>query len=84
MLYDENNLEPNLKDELKKHAGFLKIAQHHLPARIKVHLYVVKAMIINSIHLFGKFEPFLFIECGEKNQFSEKFKIDSIEPLIGK
>ena len=83
MLYDEKTLSSHLKEELKRNGGFLKIAPHSLPNRIKVHVYVVKALIMNPIHLFGKYEPFLFVECGH-NQFTEKFKNDSVEPLIGK
>ncbi|RMZ95737.1 otoferlin-like isoform X2 [Brachionus plicatilis] len=83
MLYDEKNLSEDVAQYLSMNGGFLKRMPPNLPVKLKVHLYIVKVSIVNPIHLIGKFEPFICIQNGD-NQIEEKFKNDSIEPLIGK
>ena len=83
MLYDEETLDDNLKDFLLSNGGFLKKMPPNLPIKVKVHVYIVKISMVNSINLIGKFEPFIHLEFG-KTELTEKFKNNSIEPLIGK
>lgn len=83
MLYNEQKLTSEITNFLNVNGGFLKKMPPNLPIKVKVHVYVIKVSIVNPIHLIGKFEPFICLENGE-NEISEKFKNDSIEPLIGR
>jgi hypothetical protein len=83
MLYDENELAYDMKNFLKLNGGFLKRLPSNLPTRVKVNVYIIKISIINSMHFIGKFDPYINLECGDL-KLTEKFKTDSVEPLIGK
>lgn len=84
MLYDESKLTPDLKNYVNQNGGFLKKKSPNLPIKVKVHVYIIKASILNPIHLDSKFNPIITAEYGEQRLPEEKIKNDSIEPLIGK
>ncbi len=84
ILYDESNLTSELKSYNNQNGGFLKRKSPNLPIKLKVHVYVIKASILNPIHLDNKFDPFILIEYGDQKLTEEKIKNDSVEPLIGK
>jgi hypothetical protein len=84
MLYDEEKLSLELSNYLNINGGFLKKTPSNAPIKIKCHVYIIKVSIINPIHLIGKFDPYICIECGDEIELTEKIKTDSIEPLIGK
>jgi len=84
MIYDEHLLTNDLKSYLNQNGGFLKKKSPNLPMKLKVHIYIIKASILNPIHLDSKFDPFILIEYGNEKLAEEKIKNDSIEPLIGK
>jgi hypothetical protein len=83
MLYDESELSGDLKNFLYTNGSFFNRLPSNLPTRIKVHVYIIKISIINSMHFIGKFDPYISLECGDL-KLTEKFKTDSVEPLIGK
>ena len=83
MLYDEETLNESLNNFLSSNGGFLKKMPPNLPVKVKVHVYVVKISMLNSINLAGKFEPYILLEYGQ-TEVKEKFKNNSVEPLIGK
>lgn len=83
MLYDEKNLSEDVAQYLSMNGGFLKRMPPNIPVKLKVYLYIIKVSIVNPLHLVGKFEPYICIQNGDK-KIEEKFKNDSIEPLIGK
>lgn len=84
MLYDESKLTNDLKSYLTQNGGFLKRKSPNLPVKVRVHLYIVKASILNPIHLDSKFDPIILVEYGNQKLTEEKIKNDSMEPLIGK
>ncbi len=84
MLYDEDKLNEELTNFLNSNGGFLKKMPTNIPVKVKVYVYIIKVSILNPLHLIGKFEPFIQLDCGETEIKTEKFRTNSIEPLIGK
>ena len=84
MLYDEADLDFTLsKNLLDTNGGFLKKIPPNLPIKVKVHVYIVKISMINSLHLDDKFESYIHLEFGKK-EIKEKVKNNSVEPLVGR
>lgn len=84
LLYDEEKLDNELANYLNTNGGFLKKIPSNAPIRVKCHVYIIKVSIINPIHLIGKFDPYIYIECGDSVEQTEKIKTDLIEPMVGK
>ena len=83
MLYDQDSLSDDLNNFLNVNGGFLNRLPWNMPCRCKIHVYIIKVSIVNSIHFIGRFDPYISLECGDV-KLTETFKVDSVEPLIGK
>lgn len=83
MLYNDEQLDHNLRNFLNINGGFLRKMPPNVSVKVKIHCYIIKTSIFNPIHFMGKFEPYLFLECGS-TQINEKFKNDSIETFVGR
>ncbi len=86
LLYDETALNLNLKNMLDIKGGFLKNTPPNLPIKIKVHVYILKISVINSIGLIGNnsLQPKICLNYGSHELKLENIKIKSMESLIGK
>jgi hypothetical protein len=84
MLYDENELDNEEKIFMTKNGGFLKNMASNGEVQVRVHVYIIKASIINPF-VTPKSERTISLDFGGKNVITEKLPYSrSNEPLIGK
>jgi hypothetical protein len=85
MLYDEANLNFNLKTTLDIKGGFLRNTPTNLPIKVKVHVYIVKIMIMNAMGFIGngKIQPKIVLNYGTNEIKYENIKC-SVEAMVGK
>lgn len=83
MLYDEANLNFNLKSTLDIKGGFLRNLPTNLPIKVKVHVYIIKFMIMNAMSFIGKAQPKICLNFGANEIKYENVKC-SVETMVGK